>query len=95
MKHLFCILFLIGAFAFAGAVSAKAECWVSTDGGNLNVRARPNGRIIGKIANGTRVHVTETINDRNGDPWSFVRTSTRRTGYVTYGWSASEYISCR
>ena len=92
MKLFFCFLFLAGVMAFACATSTNAQCFVRTMGGNLNVRVAPNGRVVGRLVNGTNVTVLDSMNDRNGDPWTRVRSHIRGS---LVGWVASEFVICR
>lgn len=60
----------------------NATGWVTTDhGGNLNIRKSPNGKVLGSIADGTRV----TVKSISGN-WVYV-TSKRLSG-----WAFATYI---
>lgn len=63
-------------------------CYVSTDGGNLNVR-NSRGAVVTKLANGTAIWVGEC----DADMWCPVSIN-RRGRLVFLGWAAGEYISC-
>ncbi len=57
----------------------------------LNLRAAPNGKIIGTLANGVLVSVTEYKDDANGKPW--VEVADYKTKKVL-GWVFREFVSC-
>lgn len=67
-----------------GTMQQEKVGWINTQSKNLNLRATPNGQIIGKLAKGTQVTVLET--GSNG--WTKVRTASGQVGYV-----ASQYVS--
>lgn len=95
MKHIFCLLFL-GVVLVFGALSANAQdrCKVTDPTGTpLNVRSSPNGKIKGKVSNGTVVHVETESTDTNGKAWSQISVY-RRNRYVVLGWVYREFISC-
>jgi hypothetical protein len=57
----------------------------------LNVRASPNGAIIGTLPNGMLVSVIDHTLDKNGKPWvNVVSYETRRS----IGWVFREFIAC-
>lgn len=57
----------------------------------LNLRAKPNGKIIGTLANGTLVAVVDHAEDANGKPWVKVEAFTTKK---PTGWVFREFISC-
>lgn len=67
-----------------GSQQESKTAWINTQSQNLNLRANPNGTIIGKLAKGTQVTVLET--GSNG--WTKVRTASGQIGYVS-----SQYVS--
>ncbi|AWY19471.1 SH3 domain-containing protein [Moraxella bovis] len=81
---------LILSFA---SISAHAQTCKVTDptGTPLNVRATPNGKIIGKIKNNTTVYVSEYAYDDKGRPWIMVFNA-KTSKYI--GWVYREFISC-
>ena len=95
MKTTICFLFLVGVLAFAGVQNAKADQCKVTDptGTPLNVRASPNGRMTGKVRNGTIVYIEQYSSDRKGKPWARIGTY-RGRNYVILGWVYREFISC-
>ena len=96
-KTIFCFLFLMGIFAFAGAENAQAQlnipCVVNdTSGTPLNVRATPGGRIVNKLKNGTKVIVVNAV---AGDGPSWMQVSVVRRGKrIVLGWVVERYLSC-
>ncbi len=93
MKYLLCLGFLVGVLAFAGTKSASAQCVVQTEGGVLNVRATPDGRVIAKLDNGTPVTVIAHRDHPTGVGYSRIRARRRSGGAVT-GWVTEIYIHC-
>ena len=75
------------------SVSAHAQTCQVTDptGTPLNVRTAPNGKITGKIKNGTVVYVGEYRYDSKGRPWAMVFDA-KTDQYI--GWVYHEFISC-
>lgn len=57
----------------------------------LNVRATPNGKIVGKLKNGTKVRIIEEDYDDKNRPWALV-VNTKNNKRI--GWVIREYISC-
>jgi hypothetical protein len=57
----------------------------------LNVRAKPNGKIIGTLANGTFVSILEYAPDANGKPWAKVA---HQESKKPIGWVFREFVSC-
>ena len=75
---------------------AKAEqvCKVTDPTGTpLNVRATPNGRIVGKLRNGVEVYIVKIDYDSQGRPWALVGRS-RQNRRGAFGWVFREFISC-
>ncbi|HMS42224.1 MAG TPA: SH3 domain-containing protein [Pyrinomonadaceae bacterium] len=96
-KTIFCFLFLMGIFAFAGGQKVQAQlnipCVVNdTSGTPLNVRATPGGRIVSKLKNGTKVIVVNAA-DGDGPGWSQISVI-RKGKRVILGWVTSRYLSC-
>ncbi len=58
------------------------SCTVSTSSDDLRIRSTPDGGIIGRLANGTAVNVT--------DRWSKI--SARVKGKTITGWVATQYL---
>ena len=70
MKRLLlaCCFALAAPSAFAQAVCVVAD----PTGTPLNVRAEPNGSILGALNNGTRVSVINIVLDRGGQRWALI-----------------------
>jgi hypothetical protein len=74
------------------AAAEGERCKVTDPTGTpLNVRLKPNGKIIGTLANGTLVSIIEMTDDDNGKPW--VRIKDYKTKQVI-GWVFREFVSC-
>ena len=78
---------LVLACGFALAVEtafAQAVCVVADPTGTpLNVRAAPNGSILGALFNGTRVSVLNVVADRSGERWAYIApVGPGKRGYV-------------
>lgn len=66
-------------------------CTVSDPTGTpLNVRAKPNGKIIAKLKNDTLVAIDDST---AGKKWS--RISFEKSGKWVKGWVLREYLSCQ
>lgn len=79
-----------------GEVSVKAEnvCQVTDPTGTpLNVRDRPNGRIINNLRNGRTVTIQDTSYDSKGRPWAKIG-GYYNGQYRVWGWVLREFISC-
>jgi hypothetical protein len=79
--------------ATIGFASAEAEKCKVTDptGTPLNVRSKPNGKIIGTLPNGSYISVVEYAADTNGKPW--MKVVDHKTG-APIGWVFREFVSC-
>ena len=97
MKITISFLFLFVVLAFAGVrTNAKDVCTVADPTGTpLNVRAYPtNGRIVGKLRNGTVVTVEEyTVDEITGKSWAKVGI-TRNRKYFVLGYVLDAYLNC-
>lgn len=82
-----CIFFNPAAAQYGGS-----RCIVSDPTGTpLNLRERPQGRIIGSLRNGTYVRLVDISYDGLGRPWGFI------IGWDSgrpLGWVFREFISC-
>lgn len=57
--------------ASVGGAAAAERCTVADPSGTpLNVRAEPEGRVTGALANGRVLSVADTIRDGRGRSWS-------------------------
>jgi hypothetical protein len=86
----------VAAVALAVSVNAAAaadeRCKVTDPTGTpLNLRDKPNGKVIGTLKNGTLVSITEYADDTKGRPW--VDVADYKTKKVL-GWVFREFISC-
>ena len=83
---------LLFASNMAAAAADEAKCRVMDPTGTpLNVRASPNGGVIGNLPNDMLVSVIDRAVDRNGKPW--VHISKYSDGKLV-GWVFREFISC-
>ena len=88
------VLVAIALFVSVGLAHAQEgeRCKVTDPTGRpLNVRAKPNGKIIGTLANGTFVSILEYAPDANGKPW--VKVAHQETK-KPIGWVFREFVSC-
>jgi hypothetical protein len=90
-KSLLTAIALIVSVGLAQAQDGE-RCKVTDPTGTpLNVRAKPNGKIIGTLANGTYVSILEYAPDANGKPW--VKVAYHETK-KPIGWVFREFVSC-
>jgi hypothetical protein len=78
--------------ATTSVASAQGRCRVMDPTGTpLNVRATPNGQIIGSLPNGLLVTILDVATDNRGRPWALISQyeSGRRIG-----WVFREFIAC-
>jgi hypothetical protein len=81
-----CLLVMITTGAWA------QNCVVADPTGTpLNVRARPNGAIVGALHNGTLVRILDMAVDGGGRPWAYVIP----LGPGKRGWVFREFVICR
>jgi uncharacterized protein len=75
------------------AVSSAVEnCKVQDPTGTpLNLRAAPNGDIVGNLDNGSEVRVVETKPDVRGHLWALIA---RVPTNETLGWGFRDYLAC-
>ena len=89
-----CLLAAIALAVSIGVAQAQEgeRCKVTDPTGTpLNVRVKPNGTIIGTLANGTFVSILEYAPDANGKPWVKVAHAETRK---PIGWVFREFVSC-
>jgi hypothetical protein len=66
----------------------SAECVVSGLGDDtLNVRASPNGNILGELEMGEKVHISDRRDDNARQPWLLVKARIS-------GWVYARYVRC-
>lgn len=83
-------------FTFVGLSPAEASsrCQVTDPTGTpLNVRARPNGRVINRLRNGRQVVILRMARDTRGRPWAYVG-GYYKGQWREWGWVFREFISC-
>jgi hypothetical protein len=88
-------LFLAAALLIVACVSeaaAQSRCRVMDPTGTpLNLRAAPNGPIVGTLENGVLVTILGRMVGPNGKPW--VHVASFETG-EPLGWVFREFIAC-
>ena len=97
-KNLLCAAFLIAAFFIVEnnlpKVSAQTEwgvCSVDDPTGTpLNVRAKPNGRVLTTVRNGTLVDIDSGT---SMSKWARIRFDRGRKRIT--GWVLRDYLSCQ
>ena len=74
------------------ATEARAQTCLVNDptGTPLNVRARPNGPILGALYNGTPVQILEITSDSSGRQWAYI--APLEVG--KRGWVFEAYLTC-
>jgi hypothetical protein len=86
-----CLITLAGT---AQAQQPPTRCLVNDPSTTpLNLRAGPNGAIIGTLANGQTVRILEQTVDERGRSWARV-TVTAGPGAGREGWVFREFIAC-
>lgn len=82
---------LISATALPSVASTQTCKVTDPTSTPLNVRATPNGKIIGKLKNGTKVEVLGYEFDERGRAWALVINAKT---HKRIGWVFREFISC-
>ena len=78
-------LYFAAVVFFVASFAACARCVVTDPTGtHLNIRATPNGEIVGTLRNGAVVNVKAYVYDSRGRPWA----------NIGVGWIYREFISC-
>ena len=86
-----CLAFAAVALLIASPALAEQRCLVTDPTGTpLNVRAEPNGAILGALYNGAVVAPGEIVTDRRGRQWSFILPFDGGKA----GWVFRKFISC-
>jgi hypothetical protein len=71
---------------------AQSRCRVTDPTGTpLNLRAAPNGPIVGALPNGLLVSIVDQQTEANGKAWAFI---TRFDDHLPLGWVFREFLSC-
>jgi len=69
----------------------RTTCVVADPTGTpLNIRTSPNGKIVGKIANGERIRISDQTTE-NGKEWAYISNAASRP----IGWVFRKFIACR
>ena len=77
--------------AMTGAAAAQMKCTVNDPTGTpLNVRSKPNGRIVGTLKNGTPVNAW-AIHSVQGKLWARITPP----GAEKSRWVFRQYLSCQ
>lgn len=75
----------------AGTDQDRGICLVADPTGTpLNIRTSPNGKIIGKIANGERIRISDQTTE-NGKEWAYISNTASRP----MGWVFRKFLACR
>jgi len=75
----------IAIVLLTASAAAQAGCIVTDPTGTpLNIRATPNGAIVGTLRNGVPVDIKSTVYDSGGRLWA----------NIGIGWVFREFISC-
>ena len=84
-------LLLACGFAMIATAASAQTCIVNDPTGTpLNVRARPNGAILGALHNGAAVQVLQVIHDNGGRAWAHIAP----LGAGVRGWVFGSYLTC-
>jgi len=92
MRRFALALLTILAVASASPADAQPRCKVMDPTGTpLNLRAAPDGKIVGTLSNGALVSVVKEASGADGKPWAYVA---RYEDDVALGWAFREFIAC-
>jgi hypothetical protein len=70
---------------------AQRRCTVDDPSGTpLNVRAQPNGQILGALHNGVRVVISDISTDNRGRRWALITPMDEGRR----GWVFRDYLAC-
>ena len=85
-------LIALALIAGMSAALAQSRCRVMDPTGTpLNIRAAPNGEIVGKAENGALVTIIDTTRDSRGRPWAYVA---HMASGQPLGWVFREFVAC-
>jgi hypothetical protein len=88
------VLFLCIVTALTGFSATAQQCEVADPTGTpLNVRSKPNGRIVGRLRNGSIVYQEDFLYDSMGREWLKVGIN-RGKKYVILGYVLKDLLSC-
>ncbi|MET3839022.1 hypothetical protein ABIE49_001100 [Bradyrhizobium sp. OAE829] len=69
----------------------RNSCVVADPTGTpLNIRTSPNGKIVGKIANGERIRISDQTTE-DGKQWAYISNAASRP----MGWVFRKFLVCR
>ena len=74
-------VYVAPTICFTNAPYTLADQYYGYWGAVLNIRASPNGAILGVLANGTAVQVLN-VDLNNGSPWAYVAVANGSAGWV-------------
>lgn len=91
LKSVVCMT-AISLAAMLPAVASAETCKVTDPTGTpLNIRATPNGKVIGTLKNGTKIRRVDYADDNKGRPWVLAYTDKTNK---RIGWVYREFVSC-
>lgn len=94
MKIMVSVLFLLVMIVSAGLSVYAQRCEVADPTGTpLNVRAKPNGRVVGKLRNGTVLWQEDFLYDSMGREWLKVGIY-RGKKYSVLGYVLKDMLNC-
>jgi hypothetical protein len=94
MKIMVSVLFLLVVIASAGLTIYAQRCEVTDSTGTpLNIRNKPNGRVVGKLRNGTVLWQEDYLYDSMGREWLKVGIY-RGKKYTVLGYVLKDLLSC-
>ncbi|MBA2400338.1 MAG: SH3 domain-containing protein [Bradyrhizobium sp.] len=74
-----------------GSDQDRNTCVVADPTGTpLNIRTSPNGKIVGKVANGERIRISDQTTE-NGKEWAYISNAASRP----MGWVFRKFLACR
>ena len=77
--------------AVGGPDQDRNSCVVADPTGTpLNIRTSPNGKIVGKIANGERIRISDQTTE-DGKQWAYISNAASRP----MGWVFRKFLVCR
>ena len=73
-----------------GSEQDRSTCVVTDPTGTpLNIRTSPNGKIVGKIANGERIRMSDQTTE-SGKEWAYISNAASRP----LGWVFRKFLAC-
>ena len=74
-----------------GSDQDRNTCVVADPTGTpLNIRTSPNGKVVGRVANGERIRISDQTTE-NGKEWAYISNTASRP----MGWVFRKFLSCR